>query len=337
MNKERIYAFDIMRTIAAYAVIIVHVSAIAYTLYSKDSYQLLIVTLLNRTFKFTTPVFIFLGGLMVNVKYSRRAFKILPFYLDRFRRIIMPYFIFSIIYIISNTILFGSEYTLFTVFKQLIIGNAKYHLYFVIIISQLYLLTPLLLPLKNSKHKGVISAIFFIITLIAVVFLGFPYSDRIFIKYLFPFVIGLLYGPALLEKLKPLHVKIAIILATLITGVIYAGTFYFQTIGLYSYSPIFQILTWFSYTTLCIFFILILARRLERNNGLRKLTTDITQFSFFIYLIHPLVIDVNEKLLNTFGIQSVTLRFLTTLLVTLTVSTALSIILKKLFTRMGLA
>lgn len=337
MNKQRIYAFDIMRTIAAYAVIIVHVSAIAYTLYAKDSYQLLIVTLMNRAFKFTTPVFIFLGGLMVNVKYAHRPFKTVPFYLDRFRRIIVPYFIFSLIYILSNSVLFGSNYSIFTVIKQLVIGNAKYHLYFVIIITQLYLLTPLLLPLKHSIHKSKITAICFAITLWSVIYLDFPYSDRIFVKYLFPFVIGLMYGPTLLEKLKAMHTRVMVLTAAIVAGVVYTATFYFQTIGLQSYSPSVQILTWFTYTTLSIFGLLILATWLEKIKWLRISTTKITQFSFFIYLVHPLVLDVNEKLLNTFGIHSVTIRFLLNLIVTLSISTVLSIALKKIFTRTGLA
>lgn len=337
MNKQRVYAFDIIRTLAAYAVIIVHVTAIAYTLYSRDSYQLLLVTMMNRVFKFTTPVFIFLGGLMVNVKYSRRPFKSIPFYFDRFRRIYIPYLIFSILYMLTHILLFKSTYTTSAIFEQLIYGSAKYHLYFVTIVMQLNILTPLLLKLRKSDHKLLITAIILIINLWAVVYLNFPYSDRIFIKYLFPFVVGLLFGPELPKLLKPLFVKTAVVIFTLFAGVLYAIVFYLQTLGIKYYSPNFQILTWFVYTNLCIFGLLILAGRLERNTWLRDRSAQVTQFSYFIYLIHPLVLDINEKLLNTFGIRAVSVRFLLNLLVTFTVSTMLSAALKKLFILLGLA
>lgn len=337
MNKQRIYAFDIIRTLAAYAVIIVHVTAIAYTLYNRESYQLLAVTLLNRVFKFTTPVFIFLGGLMVNVKYTRRPFKSIPFYIDRFRRIYVPYLIFSILYMISHVILYKSTYTASVITEQLIYGSAKYHLYFVTIITQLYLLTPMLLKLRKSNHKLLFTVIILAVNLWAVISLSFPYSDRIFIKYLFPFVVGLLYGPELPRLLKPVRIKAIVVISTLATGAMYAITFYLQTIGLKYYSPNFQILIWFVYTNLCIFGLLILAGWLEKTTWLKDRATNVTQFSFFIYLIHPLVLDVNEKLLNTIDIQSVSMRFLSNLVVTLTVSTILSISLKKLFTRLGLA
>lgn len=324
MNKQRVYAFDIIRTLAAYAVIIVHVTAIAYTLYDKDSFQLFAVTLLNRTFKFTTPVFIFLGGLMVSVKYRNKPFKTLPFYIDRFKRIIVPYLIFSLIYMLSHVILFDADYSVVTIIKQLIAGTAKYHLYFVIIISQLYLITPLLIKLKFSKHKHIITIITLLINLWAVVYLIFPYSDRFFLKYTFPFIVGLVYGLDLSLYLNRRPIKLAVIFTTIGAGVIYAMSFYYQTIGTKSYSQEFQIIIWFIYTNLCVYGLLILAPWLEKHKWLRDKAVSTTQFSYFIYLIHPLILDVNEKLLSTLGVQSVTLRFIANLIVTIVLSTLIS-------------
>jgi surface polysaccharide O-acyltransferase-like enzyme len=337
MTKQRFYAFDIIRTIAAYAVIIVHVTAIAYTLYDRDSFQLLAVSVINRTFKFTTPVFIFLGGLMVNLKYKDSAFKIRPFYLDRFKRIYVPYLIFSLLYMLSHVLLFGSKYAPDLILEHLVYGSAKYHLYFVIIISQLYLITPLLIKLKTTKHKHTIALITLIINLWAIVYLVFPYSDRFFLKYAFPYLVGLLYGTELSTFLKSLTVKRAVVLTTVLTGVIYAGSFYYQTIGTKGYSPEFQILIWFIYTNLCVYSLIILAHWLEKNTWLRDKAVSITQYSFFIYLIHPLVLDGNERLLNTAGLHSVTLRLALNLAVTLVLSTILSKWLKKLFSFLRLA
>ena len=337
IKKQRHYTFDILRTIAAYAVIFVHVTAIAYTLYSKDSYQLFAVTMLNRTLKFTTPVFIFLGGVMVNIKHRNKPMNVPVFFTDRFKRILVPYIFFSLLYMLAHFVGLGDTYDLFDVLKKLALGTAKYHLYFIIIITQLYVLTPLAIKLKNTSYKPIILIITFIINMLAVMYLVFPYSDRVFIKYLFPYLTGLLYGADILSWFRHKWVNYLAIVTTLSLGAIYAMTFYFQTIGTKTYSLDFQILIWFFYTNLCIFGLMALVRQLEKNQKFVTFAMKTTGYSFFIYLIHPLVLDVSEKGLNTLGVQSVTLRFGINLMLTLLVSTFLAKWLKKWFSKYGFA
>lgn len=337
MTKQRIYAFDIIRTIAAYAVIIVHVTAIAYTLYTKESPHLFVISIMNRIFKFTTPVFIFLGGLMVHVKYKNRPFKILPFYKDRFMRIIMPYLFFSVFYYLTHMIVYRWPFNSVDLLKQLILGTAKYHLYFIIIITQLYLVTPFLLKLRNIKFKGLLMTALCIINLYVVLYVHFPYADRFSLKYIFPFMMGLMYGSDLLPLLRKKSMQWLVMSLTVVAGATYALTFYFQTIGTASYSGVFMSFIWFAYTNLAIYALVIIATWLERITPLRDRAVTITQYSFFIYLIHPFIMDRTEEILTYIGILSVTLRFILTLTITLVLSTLFAKVLKIIFHKLKMA
>lgn len=337
MTKQRIYTFDIIRTIAAYAVIIIHVTAIAYTLYTKESPHLFVITILNRFFKFATPVFVFLGGLMVHVKYKNRPFKTLPFYKDRFMRIIMPYIFFSIFYYFSHLIVYKWSFDGLDLLKQVLMGTAKYHLYFIIIITQLYLLTPILIKLRSLQFKFIFMTVLLLINLYVVMYVHFPYADRFFLKYVFTFMMGVIYGTDLLTLLKRKSVQWVIMLSTFMVGLTYALTFYFQTIGTATYSVYFLNFIWFAYTNLSIYALIIIATWLERFIPLRNKAVAITQYSFFIYLIHPFIMDRSEEILTRIGITSVTLRFVCTLTVTLVLSTLVAKGLKHLFHKLKMA
>lgn len=337
MTKQRIYAFDIIRTIAAYAVIIVHVTAIAYALYTKDSPHLFVISVLNRFFKFTTPVFIFLGGLMVHVKYKNKPFETVSFYKDRFMRIILPYLLFSLFYYFSHLIVYNWPFNATQLFKQIALGTAKYHLYFIITITQLYLLTPLLLKLRNYRYKHLIMCIICLINVYVVMAVHFPYADRFFLKYLFPFMVGIVYGTNLLVFLKRKAVLWSTLVITALFGIVYALTFYFQTIGIRSYNGYFLSFIWFAYTNLSIYALIIIAMWLERFSYLRDKAVAITQYSFFIYLIHPFIMDRTEALLTYYGLASVTLRFVITLITTLLLSTLLAKGLKIMFQKLKMA
>lgn len=337
MKKERIYEFDIIRTIAAYAVIFVHVTAIAFTMYQQGSPHLLLITTLNRFLKFTTPVFIFLGGLMVHVKYKNRPFKTLPFYKDRLIRIYLPYILFSIFYYLTHMMIYNWPFSPLGLGRQLVFGTAKYHLYFIIIIAQLYLLVPLLMPLRKSKHRHLIALAALIVNLYSVFYLHFQYADRFSLKFIFPFIIGILYGTEVLTFVNRRKLKILLPIVTLLAGILYTVTFYghyFQTMTFPSKLPTFA---WFAYTNLAIFTLLLVAGQLKKVPFLRDNALKITHCSFYIYLIHPFIIDRCEGFLTSRGVLSVTLRFLFTLTVTLILSTLLAKLLKKGFERIGIS
>jgi len=58
VKKEKLVELDYMRFIACFAVMIVHISATGVTEYIYGSFPHIVMTLLNRSLKFTTPIYI---------------------------------------------------------------------------------------------------------------------------------------------------------------------------------------------------------------------------------------------------------------------------------------
>ncbi|HBD64462.1 MAG TPA: hypothetical protein DC038_08515, partial [Clostridiales bacterium] len=71
VNTDKLYELDYMRVIACLAVIIVHITAIGTTDYIQGSLPHIVILILNRSLKFTTPIFIFLSGLTSFYSYRK--------------------------------------------------------------------------------------------------------------------------------------------------------------------------------------------------------------------------------------------------------------------------
>jgi len=139
-ENRRIQDLDIMRVAATAAVILIHSTAQQMTQSETGYYG-------NQLARFAVPMFLIMSGFLLSGRdlYSR----LLPrtqFYRKRFDRILLPYVIWTIIYSLVLHFYFnGMQNThliLPDMFRHLLLGNGFTHLYFVVIIIQLYLLYP---------------------------------------------------------------------------------------------------------------------------------------------------------------------------------------------------
>ncbi|NTV90245.1 MAG: acyltransferase [Clostridiales bacterium] len=143
--SRRLRDMDFIRAVAALAVIAIHVSA-AYVKVSRGAYYT------NQLVRFAVPLFVLISGLLLfRTNDTVSDFKgYLAFLGKRLRKIFIPYILWSIIYILFSirsdfSRIWLSPGDFFPMAgKKLLIGTANSHLYFVIIIIQLYLLFPLL-------------------------------------------------------------------------------------------------------------------------------------------------------------------------------------------------
>lgn len=140
--NHRLQEFDIIRVTAAFAVIAIHITAGYVTATS-------LAFALNQLVRFAVPLFIIISGFLLYYQDSRKnIFSLSNFYLKRFSRIIWPYLIWTIIYFIIGIILSGVYLNwwnaLAQIARHLLWGTACYHLYFMVIVFQLYLLYPFL-------------------------------------------------------------------------------------------------------------------------------------------------------------------------------------------------
>ncbi len=161
--KDRDLSFDAFRGFAIIAVVAIH--AIPWPWY-RDYTVLSYRQLLN----FAVPAFLFISGYWMSKKPigSLKDYQI--FLRRRFSRILVPYLFWSTVYLGYETIKVH-DYNVTQLLCSFLTGEASIQFYFIIILTQLYILTPFLNDL-NRKPYGFISVLIFnLIVLIILYFL----------------------------------------------------------------------------------------------------------------------------------------------------------------------
>jgi len=178
-----------MRGMAILAVVIIHVTAGATITYSPGSISYLSYNIVNSFLQFAVPLFLFISSVVLGWKVSQEEKTPLSlFYRKRMRGVVFPYLLWSFLYFALKLVLYRDNSMLSWSFlgNELLNGTAFYHLYFLLIMIQLYLFLPLL--------KSLLQKINFSQVLILTVVLqsGFYYLNKIWIYQLYPHPANLL-------------------------------------------------------------------------------------------------------------------------------------------------
>lgn len=304
-NKDKLHELDYVRFIACLAVIIVHITATGVTGYIHGSFPHLVMLLVNRSLKYTTPVFIFLSGVTSFYGYRQKEFKYFPFLKRRLSKVLVAYFLWCIIYygVYIKLGYYGWDIKFFI--KNVLQGTMSYHLYFVIIIVQMYIVGPVFYNfLRKSDKKITILLVAGVITILSAEFIRFELSDRLFLKYMVFYMLGIyvtLERDLFLSWIER-HNK-HVIAAYVATGLAYTVVSY--------YDMIISTYVWFIYSVASVFFVyylgLVMKEVFSKNYSFIKL---FGQSSYYIYLMHPLVLTLMILFAENNGILSVTKRLI---------------------------
>jgi surface polysaccharide O-acyltransferase-like enzyme len=290
----RLQEFDVLRSVAALAVIAIHVTA-AYVS------ELPLAYLWNHGVRFAVPLFIVISGFLLYWADSRDdKGTVLPthvFYIKRLDKILWPYIIWTCLYSYLNAYILDQNNPflfLSTLGKDLLWGTGYYHLWFLPIILQLYLLYPLL---RRWMRKGPVALLvasllislgaqsLIYLYMLHIVSLPAQYSllyVRAFPVWLFYFVFGMFMArehgePSPSRRMAPLTLSGLICLGSLglmllDSQLTVQGSIVRPSVMLYAICSF--------------FFIYALAFRLKQKE--RPWLTWLSAQSFLIYFIHPL-------------------------------------------------
>ncbi len=220
-KSKRLYELSYLNVLFCVMVICVHILSEPITALERTSLQYFSVYAPWKLFQFVTQGFVFLSGLKLFLK-DRSDMKITRFYIDRAKRVVIPYLLWVVIYYLYFIAIGWYEFSAADLLRYVFIGDLVAHFYFVIIICQMYILTPFIAKLfkKCSPYLALIYSLFIslllgqylphVISIISPDF-TFAYNDRLFTTYIFYFIGGAAVGMNyrdVIEKLR--NAKIAV-------------------------------------------------------------------------------------------------------------------------------
>lgn len=153
-STARLSAVDVFRGLAIMEVVTHHTTTMTMRHLPENSTAFFITAGINQTLHFAVPAFIFLSSTVLT-RSLLKDFQPVRYYWRRVIRGGWPYLLWSILYVIwyvvsgrrpPEVLLDPERWTFYLAF-----GKASYHLYFMLVALQLYLILPLLLPLARRR------------------------------------------------------------------------------------------------------------------------------------------------------------------------------------------
>ncbi len=313
---------NIMIFIASIFVVLIHSSIEPFFYYEKNSIYYLLVYVIKKFIIFAVPCFIFISGFKLfynNKNYSGKTYFL--FLKSRIIKIFIPYLIVNILYYLKIIYIDGNMIAFDDFINSVFLkGDLDLHLYFVIVIFQFYILTPLFSVLYRYLNSiWVFLAVFvvdmffksdFVLTSSSFYLSN---SGRLFICYLAYFTLGMYFAKNIdkVQKLANNVKKMSfIIISYLIVMFLHIFLSYMFSLGKFNY--IFIEEAQFIYCTLSIITLYLISLKLDV-----KLSTKLSQFlkkwsasSYYIYLFHMLIMYLIDINIHKIGIYKVYQRFI---------------------------
>lgn len=297
---RHIIEIDYLRCFAIFAVIYIHTASA--TMRVEETANLIPVIYLNSLAQFAVPLFICISGFVLYLSYKPSE-GVISFYKKRYLRIIPPYLIFSTIYLIAN--IFKAKIsegmwdipTTLDIIYAYVFAESNPHMWFFLIIIELYLLYPVLERIYRAILKMNMEWLFLLATLLLQVLwnifsvdlvivldgVAHPLTNKIFLCTIFYFVLGICLSNHY-NGVRHFLKSAWIYLLSLLTGLLCIFIplmFSIMNVGDGIVGEV-------GFCTLAILVLFSIGIYLTDNSKFDQLVV-IGAYSFGIYLIHPLI------------------------------------------------
>lgn len=311
--QERLNELDILRALAAIAVVLIHVTATPLGTLPRNAHSFLWNSLINQAARFSIGGFVLITGAALYYTYGNRAhFSIADFYRKRLRGVALPYLFWSAVYILWVAHVERDWSSLPARYAgSLLRGDAFYHLYFMVLIFQFYLLFPLVRTAARGRNLGwsVAVTIALQLYLAADIFYGAGFarihwlagvlhqSDRLFPWWMGYFALGALFAGRL-ARWRAFTQRylwgLWLLSAALLAWMMWEFFAYMHnpaiTVG-WAASE-FRPSAYLYSLAICVAILAVGRGILTRAGWLRRLLFELGRHSFGIYLAHPLVLEL---------------------------------------------
>lgn len=331
-SRERLLYFDIFRGMAILAVIGIHVLGSILPHLWNVTFRWKLIATINTLLQFAVPAFLMLSALLLT-RSLLRQYSLPRYATSRLLQTVPPFLIWSGIYLLlpENR----QDFTSMELVGRVLIGKASFHLYFLFVLLQLYVLIPLLLPVWRKRPSFLLFLLSTIMLTMAVY-----WSNRLFFRFQLLASIVLWYLPsvALGMWLGSQAERIPQILKRGAVGAgivaVFSGA-YFVSLSLASLRHIrpdtfhYQVSGWLYFASMG-FLLLFVAE----YGSARKVRTDwlvaLGRNSMPIYIAHPLVLYYMKQLYHAETLKGIVLTILLYTLTTIGVPLFLAWLASKL-------
>lgn len=149
---DRREEIDILKALAIVGVVGIHFGSYFFPLYPTFSPLWNRQVIIDQVFRFSVPMFVALSGYTLALRYKDITLNLGEFFRRRILRIFPLYLLWALVS-------FFLGQTGYPFWQAILLGRADYHLYFVPMIVQLYLLFPLLLWLVKKWPRAILVAV----------------------------------------------------------------------------------------------------------------------------------------------------------------------------------
>ncbi|MCC7565369.1 MAG: acyltransferase [Methanomicrobiaceae archaeon] len=320
--------FDYMRGLAIIAVVAIHVSMALPLIDVVTALGTLNMLLSFVLLQFAVPMFIFITGFVLSLRYSGR-FSTAAFYRRRLATILPPYLLFTFVYMVlppglTAYIWPAKAASVQTFIIDLLTGTAHYHLWFFVLIIQLYLIYPLIAAMygvcaEYEQEYPLLGAVLALqilwstgiiaggVDLLWHSVTGSMFPEYVYFpEYIFYFIAGIHVHHNFDRFREAVHrvSGIKILFASAVTAgalslLLIAGTIRYGTFNGISgmYSLFETVAEPFYYVTIIALAFIVAEWLTASKNAASQLLKTTGDYSFGIYLIHPLFLLLGTEVL----------------------------------------
>lgn len=312
---KRIKEINILRGFAIIGVVLIHVTA-SFSISEMNSVLTKVNASIDVYNHFSIPLFVLISGIVLGMNYVS-SYNIKKFYTKRFNKLFIPYLIWSLFYLPLKMYVTGTSS-----FKRIGIwflsAGVYYHLWFFLLILQLYILYPIIRKILNNKKISFL-ALILIFQIIYNHEIGRMiqnyYSSfiptKIFFSYIFYFSFGIWISDNI-DKVNSFLKKIDIKISVVLFGITIILSVFLSYNWLANYNKFHDMndsLILFENIITPLMYIVIfinlskISKLLVLNNGKAyKFMNKLGKYSFGIFLVHAVFLDVTQEILEFAGL-----------------------------------
>ncbi len=314
MSKQRILSIEYIRGLSMLGVSGIHTGA--YSLANPDV-NVHLFALLEICTRFSVPIFFFVSAFGLFLHHNLEApFNYFNFMKRRCRTVLIPYIVWSLLYMIHYTWVSGDISPWFPgiLVKYLLFGLASYQLYFLVILLWFYSF----MPLWRMIVKGIAKAPGFYLTVLLLLQIAVNYYSSYILEanfanryinmaiqyrlsywvihYIFIFLLGAicaLHYQQFIHKLRKYRIAITCFFGVTLLGM---TGYYYHLLFTKHYSPEEAVNTVHQlspigvlYTLATTLFLLVLFESYRLNPVIKATLTQLGERSYAVYLVHPFV------------------------------------------------